>query len=171
MYCGEDYIKLELIYKVEGLDNNKVIVDVENPNIAKVKVNNNKIVIEGLNKGETVLKIRAKDEESIERECKIKVVENNFVTNLSGWKSTAGKWVINDINYECKDSGNAFTFAENKAENDKYTYEVDVNKNNGLVNIIFGAPSTLTFILLPSTSIFTLLTELLDSFRSDIAKV
>ncbi|MDU3411493.1 GH32 C-terminal domain-containing protein [Clostridium sp.] len=139
MYKKEKY---ELIYKVEGLDNNKVIVDVENPNIAKVKVNNNKIVIEGLNKGETVLKIRAKDEESIERECKIKVVENNFVTNLSGWKSTAGKWVINDINYECKDSGNAFTFAENKAENDKYTYEVDVNKNNGLVNIIFGAQST-----------------------------
>ena len=59
--------KYELIYKVEGLDNNKVIVDVENPNVAKVKVNNNKIVIEGLNKGETVLKIRAKDEESIER--------------------------------------------------------------------------------------------------------
>lgn len=139
MYKKEKY---ELIYKVEGLDNNKVIVDVENPNVAKVKVNNNKIVIEGLNKGETVLKIRAKDEESIERECKIKVVENNFVTNLSGWKSTAGKWVINDINYECKDSGNAFTFAENKAENDKYTYEVDVNKNNGLVNIIFGAQST-----------------------------
>ena len=139
MYKKEKY---ELIYKVEGLDNNKVIVDVENPNIAKVKVNNNKIVIEGLNKGETVLKIRAKDEESIERECKIKVVENNFVTNLSGWKATAGKWVINDINYECKDSGNAFTFAENKAENDKYTYEVDVNKNNGLVNIIFGAQST-----------------------------
>nr|WP_304358399.1 GH32 C-terminal domain-containing protein [Clostridium paraputrificum] len=139
MYKKEKY---ELIYKVEGLDNNKVIVDVENPNVAKVKVNNNKIVIEGLNKGETVLKIRAKDEESIERECKIKVVENNFVTNLSGWKATAGKWVINDINYECKDSGNAFTFAENKAENDKYTYEVDVNKNNGLVNIIFGAQST-----------------------------
>lgn len=139
MYKKEKY---ELIYKVEGLDNNKVIVDVENPNIAKVKVNNNKIVIEGLNKGETVLKIRAKDEESIERECKIKVVENNFVTNLSGWKATAGKWFINDINYECKDSGNAFTFAENKAENDKYTYEVDVNKNNGLVNIIFGAQST-----------------------------
>ena len=139
MYKKEKY---ELIYKVEGLDNNKVIVDVENPNVAKVKVNNNKIVIEGLNKGETVLKIRAKDEESIERECKIKVVENNFVTNLSGWKSTAGKWVINDINYECKDSGNAFTFAENKAENDKYTYEVDINKNNGLVNIIFGAQST-----------------------------
>lgn len=139
MYKKEKY---ELIYKVEGLDNNKVIVDVENPNIAKVKVNNNKIVIEGLNKGETVLKIRAKDEESIERECKIKVVENNFVTNLSGWKATAGKWAINDINYECKDSGNAFAFAENKAENDKYTYEVDVNKNNGLVNIIFGAQST-----------------------------
>ena len=142
VYSGNDY---EIFYNVVGTDNKKITVESEDPSIATATESDGKIIVKGLSKGETTLKIKLNEDESVFRTCKVKIGEDKFVTNLSGWNASSGTWEINSEFYECNSNDNAFTFAGNKAENDKFTYEVDVKRNNGLINIVFGAKSLNAF--------------------------
>ena len=139
VYKGDIY---ELIYKIKSLDNQAVNIEMTNNEVAEATIEEGKIFIRALGKGTATMKISSVVNPNIYSLCEISVKENNFNTNLSGWEAVNGNWGINDKYYEARDSGNAFTFASNRAESDKYTYKADVIFNNGLANIIFGAQTT-----------------------------
>lgn len=119
--------------------------EVENPEIAQITQNGNKVVIKALKKGSTKIRVISTANPELSAECEIKITEDNFNTNLKDETINGGNWIKDDEVLKGQDGGNAFWISD-YVKGDSYTYAVDVDyTNGGILNLILRSKETNPF--------------------------
>lgn len=91
-----------------------------------------------LKEGVVTITATSKTNPGAKTECKVVIRRNDFKTNLDGFASTIGGWMIDGDAYKGSIGElNSFTFANVKTKNETYTYSADVKVTQGLFNMIF----------------------------------
>lgn len=118
-----------------------IIYSVANDSVISLVQEGNRAKIKALSSGTVIVTAAAKENPSVKKECVIQIRENNFKTNLTDFKATAGNWYIDGESYIGSHSDNAFLFA-NKLETDEFKYEIDATYQTGILNFIFQSQTT-----------------------------
>ena len=112
---------------------------VEDNSVVSIEAKGASAVVSGLKKGETTVTATSVEVPELSKTFKIKVVENNFETNLEDWTAVNGVWIVDDKTLHCDNrSSNDFYMAGNPIPFEEFTLETKVNYTRGLINIFFA---------------------------------
>lgn len=94
--------------------------------------------------GTTTITIASAADPSITKTITVTVHANEFKTNVDGLTPTAGTWHIDGRAYHIDGAGlNAFLMSSEEYSLDgNFSYEVDVNYNDSVTNLVFGSQTT-----------------------------
>ncbi len=124
-------------------ENQEVTWTVDHPELLKItKAGATSANFMPLKEGKVTITATSKSDPSAKAECQVVIRRNDFKTNLEGFASSINGWVIEGDAYKGTTGAvNAFTFANEKAKGNVYTYSADVKVNSGLFNMIFESRS------------------------------
>lgn len=119
----------------------------EGQNAVVLSASGNKATVTATAAGTAVITATAKGYPKIKATCTISVHKNDLQTNLSGWTPASGNWYINGETYYGSYRDNGFTYAQERTSpgTNTYTYSMDVTKDAGIVNLVFGSKATNAF--------------------------
>ena len=113
---------------------------IEDSSVATIEANGGSAVVSALKKGETTITATSVEVPELSKTFKLKVLENNFETNLEDWTAVNGTWVVDDKTLHCDNrSSNDFYMAGKQIAFEEYTLETKLNYKRGLINVFFAA--------------------------------
>ncbi|MCQ2510495.1 MAG: GH32 C-terminal domain-containing protein [Lachnospiraceae bacterium] len=115
---------------------------VADPSVVTVESKGASAVLTALQKGSTTVTATATANPEISKTFTVKVLENNFKTNLKGWTEVNGTWVIDDETLYCSNrSSNDFYMSSEPIPYEEFTLETKVKFPYGIINIFFAGNS------------------------------
>lgn len=119
---------------------------VADESIVTVNANGASAAVTALKKGETTITAAAAADSTISKTFKVRVLENNFETNVGPFVAANGNWFVDDKTLHDDDyCNNGSYISQNPVSAEEYTLETKVAYTRGLINIFFAANSTNPF--------------------------
>lgn len=135
------------VWVTPGYTNQEWTVSTSDPSVASVVRVETGLSIVASKPGATTLTIASVADPSITKTITIAVYANEFMTNVDDLTPTVGTWHIDGSAYHIDGAGlNAFLMSsEEYSLDENFSYDVDVNYNDSITNLVFGAQSTNPF--------------------------
>lgn len=140
LYVG-DSVTLDSWLSPGGVEQEIEYKLVEDNGVVSLTQNGLKAEVKALKLGTATIRISAKNKPELYKDCTVKVTENNFQTNLSGFEERGGSWFVDGTDYIGSHNDNAFLYSKDFFNCDKLTYEVDVQFESGILNFFFRSVS------------------------------
>ena len=120
--------------------------EISDETVAKLEVKGATAKVTGLKKGETTVTATSVAVPELSKTFTVRVLENNFQTNLDGFVNVTGNWVVDDITLsDVSRASNDFYMGKDPIQAQEYTLSTKVKFTRGLPNIFFAAKSTNPF--------------------------
>ena len=116
---------------------------VEDDSVVSLQTKGAAATAAALKKGTTTITAASTAVPELTRSFTVKVLENNFETNLENWTAVNGSWVVDDKTLSCSNVGsNDFYMSAKPIEFEEFTLETKIAYTRGLINIFFAGNST-----------------------------
>lgn len=138
-YVGDDFTVKAAVYPYEISQD--VVWQIPDNDVVTMQTAGNVATFKALKVGTVKVKILSSIDNTVYKELTVAIRENNFVSNLN-WTNLPGEWYIDNTQLVGQSGTNAFAYSTNRTSADKFKYEVDVDSNTGIVNLIFGSQTT-----------------------------
>ena len=116
---------------------------VDDPSIASVEAKGTSATITALKKGTATITASSVAAPELSKTFTVRVLEDNFETNLEGFVNRSGNWVVDDKTLSDENRGaNDFYMGKDPIAAANYTLRTKVKYTRGLVNIFFAGNST-----------------------------
>lgn len=117
--------------------------DVENPEIISMETGSAGAHITALKKGSTKVTAYAGENKELKKEFSIRVLENNFKTNIAPFVNNGGNWLIDGEILSVSNSGmNDYYMTGQKLSEQEYVLRTELKYEKGNVNLFFASKST-----------------------------
>ncbi len=117
--------------------------DVEHPEIVSLTEDAAGVSVTALQKGSTKVTAYADADRELKKEFSIRVLENNFKTNLMPFISNGGNWLIDDEVLSVSNSGvNDYYMTAQKLPEKEYVLRTDLKYEKGNINLFFASKGT-----------------------------
>lgn len=132
------------VWVTPGYANQDWTVSTSDPSVAWVVRTDTGLSIVASKPGTTTITIASAADPSITKTITVTVRANEFKTNVNGLTPTAGTWYIDGRAYHIDGAElNAFLMSSEEYSLDgNFSYEVDVNYNDSVTNLVFGSQTT-----------------------------
>jgi len=138
-YVGDDFTVKTAVYPYEISQD--VVWQMPENDIVTMQTVGNVATFKALKVGSVKVKIFSSVDNTVYKELTVAIRENNFGTNLN-WPNLPGEWHYDNTLLVGQSGTNAFVYSSNRTSEEKYKYEVDIDSNTGIVNLIFGSQTT-----------------------------